>query len=309
MTLNLIPIKMKKTSQIIFLLGFLFCSLITIAQQNYQQDLVNKDYTSAIKKAKEAIKNNNNDGLAHYVLGFSYTKLNKNKEAIKYLSLAKEKGYNSNPINLNLAKNYIALKKNNQALDVLEEAANNGMPRFGLLQGPEFSIFVDNERFKKIYAKMTSNAYPCKSDEKRNRFNFWLGEWDVFANGNKIAISRISSSNGNCAILEDYQTFGIIGGNSLSHYNSKTKKWMQTYTDAQGSVSYYVEADKPYEGDLQMIAKSSVVNGSETNRWIRMTYFNNTDGTVRQFMESSADKGKKWTPIFNGLYKKRKKNN
>jgi hypothetical protein len=37
----------------------------------------------------------------------------------------------------------------------------------------------------------------------------------------------------------------------------------------------------------------------------RLIFHHNPDRTVRQYWETSADSGKTWTPVFDGLYRKR----
>lgn len=38
----------------------------------------------------------------------------------------------------------------------------------------------------------------------------------------------------------------------------------------------------------------------------RMSFTPNPDGTIRQLWESSADEGKTWTPLFDGIYRRSK---
>jgi hypothetical protein len=37
-----------------------------------------------------------------------------------------------------------------------------------------------------------------------------------------------------------------------------------------------------------------------------MSFTPNSDGTIRQLWESSADEGKTWTPLFDGIYRRSK---
>ena len=285
--------------------GILLLWANLFSQNSYQADIAAGNYTKAIEKAKTAIKANPTDSLANYILGLSNTKLGNPLEAITYLDKAKKQGFSEPPININLARNYLKLDKPDIALDLLQAAADLGMFRYNLLEGPEFSKVHKNKRFLSIKEKMKSNAFPCKSDKNSNRFGFWVGDWDVYVNGQKIAQSKISYTHGNCAVLEDYKTLGVIAGNSTSYYDSETQKWKQTYIGAAGRVSHYIESDQPYEGDLQFISKSTIFQGvNSANPWIRMTYFKNEDGSVRQYLETSIDEGKNWTPNFDGIYKK-----
>ena len=270
----------------------------SLAQQGYQAELMNGDYKTAIQKAEQAIETNKKDSIAYYVLGLSNTRLKNHEKAIEYLNLASENGLYVPAIQFNLAVNYVQLDDQNKALDLLETAANSGAAQYFRLDSPDFKKLAEHPRFKALKQQMFFNAFPCEANEDYRRFDFWIGEWDVYSGGVKVAESSITKSHGGCAILEDYQTLrGIIGGNSISLYDSQEKKWKQTYADGQGRVSHYVEVDEVYEGELKVVSKTN------PNNWLMMTFFENKDGSVRQLMESSQDKGKNWSVVFDGHYK------
>lgn len=276
------------------------------AQNLYQNDLASANYSGAILTAEQKLQENPKDSLAHYIIGLSQTKLKNTTQAIIFLKKAKKGGFPIAQLNIYLALNYLTIGSKNEALVALDQASKAGATRFKLLEDPQFSSIENNPRFQRIREKIIANAYPCKTDENYIRFDFWIGEWDVYVGNQKIAESKISFSRGNCGILEDYQTSQIVGGNSLSYYDSYTEKWKQTYADQSGSVSYYEETDSPYEGTLQFISKSTVFQGNISAKpWIKMTYYDNEDGSVRQYLETSTDEGKTWTSAFDAMYKRK----
>ena len=83
------------------------------------------------------------------------------------------------------------------------------------------------------------------TDPDHRAFDFWIGEWDVFAAGstNPVAHSRIEKIVG-CAISETFDQFTGPGnkpidyhGRSISAYVSADKGWRQYYVDSSGTAA------------------------------------------------------------------------
>lgn len=144
---------------------------------------------------------------------------------------------------------------------------------------------------------------PCDSIANYRQFDFWVGEWNVYQNGKKIAESSITPTQGNCGILEDYRPLNYAGGNSISYYDSADGSWKQNWV-ANGRVSHYVEPENYSEGEMQLIAKHTDKEGRPFQ--LRMIYYydENAD-TVRQVMDRSTDEGETWTTVFDGLYQRK----
>ncbi len=298
-----LEVKMKKIVVLLFAFGFL---MLSNAQTNYQPELSNKDYNGVLSKAKTALKNNSKDSLAHYYQGWANMHLEKYDKAVKSLETAKKNGLRTFALYYNLSKNYLKIGKVDMALDELQETAEAGSAGYTYIESDDFKSVFENERYKSIKQKMYANFYPCKFDKNYRKFDFWLGEWDVYiANGKgpKIAESSITLSNGDCGILENYRPQRFAGGNSISYYDSSDKRWKQEWV-AGGSTSHYVEPENYTEGNMQLVAPAQSPQGKPT--LLRMIYYKNDDGSVRQLMQSSADNGKNWNAVFDGLYKKKK---
>ncbi len=147
-----------------------------------------------------------------------------------------------------------------------------------------------------------SNPYPCENDPKYRHFDFWLGEWDVFVNGNKVGDNSITKAVGGCAIHESYTTQQGYAGQSINFYDPIDKKWHQHWVGSGQDVYNYLEVDKS-EGMLQF--ESPFWNPQNGQVSIsRLTFTLNEDGSVRQLFQTSTDEGKTWTAGFDGLYKK-----
>lgn len=288
---------MKKVLTVISLL-FLF--QITLGQNSnpYQPDFSNKDYKKVIETAKKQLKINPKDSMANYFMGYSYASLNKHSEAIKNFKIAKKNGLKGPFVLLRLAQSYTSDNQLKKALVELEALDSLKVGFYNQLNQPVFDVLKDNSQFIKIKDNMYKRANPCKFDSNYRKFDFWLGEWDVFSQNQKIAESSITMTNGDCGILENWRPNGSNGGNSISYFDTSDKKWKQNWV-AGGSVSHYEEPDDYEDGDMQLIAKGN-------DPWYRMVYtYNKTEDTVRQTQEVSNDKGKTWTIGFDGLYKRK----
>ena len=74
---------------------------------------------------------------------------------------------------------------------------------------------------------------PCGSAEHR-QFDFWVGEWDVFATGTskQVATSRIEKLHGGCTIRENWMPTSNPGGGSLTDMTRATDCGGKTGTTA-----------------------------------------------------------------------------
>lgn len=283
----------------LFLLLLFFLTFQTgFSQQPYQYLIDSEEYELVIQRGKENLSTHPTDSIAQYYIGYAFTKLGEYKKAINFLHLAKENGLQWYQIDLCLAKSYLALNKKDKAFNILLASANNGDMYYENLEEKEFASVQKNKTFQDIYHQMKRNVSPCKYDNKYRRFDFWIGEWNVFVNGKKRAESTISYTNGKCGILENYRPLNRDGGHSISYYNKISDKWEQNWV-AWGNAHHYIEADSPYEGNLQMIANVVDKNGKEI--MYRMTFTDLDNGNVRQEMEQSNDEGDNWFQIFDGL--------
>lgn len=145
------------------------------------------------------------------------------------------------------------------------------------------------------------NAKPCTSTEAR-QFDFWLGEWDVTANGKLAGKSKISLAAGGCALLEEYESTGGYSGKSLNFYKTDLDKWQQVWVGSDGGV---LTLTGEYQNNKMILEGESQSEGKKI--WDRITWHNNAaEHTVRQVWDRSEDAGKTWKTIFDGLYTKKK---
>jgi hypothetical protein len=139
----------------------------------------------------------------------------------------------------------------------------------------------------------------CRGPEHR-QFDFWLGTWDVVANGKTAGRNRIEADLDGCAILESYEATGGYRGRSVNFYDRVTKSWYQAWIDYQGGALLLRGAFR----DGKMVMESEPLPMTPQGGGIqRITWTPAADG-LRQHWEASADGGKTWTSVFDGRYVK-----
>lgn len=148
----------------------------------------------------------------------------------------------------------------------------------------------------------------CTEKEHFNDWDFWLGEWDVYAypDGTQLqgtnTIEKISTG---CAILETWVTQGGTGS-SINFYNGVTGKWRQVWVG--GGPGYMID----YEGGLDETDGSMFLEGkiqgysTGTTSPFRGRWTPLENGDVRQYFELFNSETEKWAVWFDGRYVRKK---
>jgi hypothetical protein len=143
-----------------------------------------------------------------------------------------------------------------------------------------------------VYAQNAGQS-PC-TNPKAHEFDFWIGKWTVYKNGTDkvVGYNTVVRVAGGCGIQENWvDVSGASIGTSLNKYDFTKGKWQQFWIDNSGLT-------------LELLGNYTDAKMTMNNPTNRITWFNNTDGTVRQLWEQTADNGVTWTVAFDGLYKK-----
>ena len=144
---------------------------------------------------------------------------------------------------------------------------------------------------------------PACSSEAHDDFDLWVGEWDVFPNGQdqQVATSRIERLSGGCAIRESWMPFRGAGGTSLSSVNHETGRWEQTWVGSDGKRVEFEGG--VVDGAMVLTGYWDGIAGSDRHGLVRMTYTRRDDGSVRQHGELSTDHGLSWQTSFDLIYR------
>ena len=186
-------------------------------------------------------------------------------------------------------------------MNIWKKQPKQGMPPTAFKTNTKLDAIKEEGRFKKIIAQAEDIAYPCRNNPLNRQFDFWIGDWDVHANGQKVADSKIEYSLEGCLIIENYTAFHGYSGKSLNFYDTGDKKWHQMYTDNNGNISRYSGELK--EGSMYLWGENTDSKGDKS--LVRMEFTPNNDGSVRQLYEGSTDGGKTWSIYFDGQYIKK----
>ena len=144
----------------------------------------------------------------------------------------------------------------------------------------------------------------CTAPDYR-AFDFWVGEWDVYANGSstQVATSSIEAMFAGCAIRETWKPLKGGGGGSFSHFDAERRHWRQAWVDSSGAR---VDFDGgPANGTMVLTGHWANVVAKGQDGLIRMTYSKQPGGSVRQHGEQSTDHGLTWVTSFDFIYRPR----
>lgn len=147
---------------------------------------------------------------------------------------------------------------------------------------------------------------PACESEGHGGFDFWVGEWDVYANGRdaQVANSKIERKFNGCAVIENWMPLRAPGGTSLNHFDPSSGRWKQKWV---GSSPGAVEFEGGIvDGKMVLVGYWPSANGPGQDALTRMTYTKNEDGSVRQHGEASTDHGVSWQTSFDFIYRPKK---
>lgn len=149
------------------------------------------------------------------------------------------------------------------------------------------------------FAAQQPPAQDCSGPEHR-AFDFWVGEWEVTSSGRVAGTNSITLTQQGCILHEHWIGAGGGTGESFNFYDRTTGKWNQVWISNRGVV---LRLSGIYAGGK--MALEGQTKSSQGTVQHRITFFRNSDGTVRQFWEQSRDGGKTWTVAFDGLYRRK----
>ncbi|MBI3884723.1 MAG: hypothetical protein HY302_03205 [Opitutae bacterium] len=146
---------------------------------------------------------------------------------------------------------------------------------------------------------------PPPPPPEMHQVEFWLGDWDVFANGTdqQIGESRVEAVADGWALLESWTARGPkVTGKSLNSFDRASGQWQQFWIGGGGGGIILFKGGLV---DGKMVLEATFVAAKGAPALTRGIWTPNADGTVRQQFENSTDGGKTWQPNFDGLYKRK----
>jgi hypothetical protein len=142
---------------------------------------------------------------------------------------------------------------------------------------------------------------PCEQDEQ-SQFDFWLGKWTAYSiDGEKQGTNHLQKVMGSCAMQENWvSASGQFRGTSFNFYSPVRKTWNQIWIDNSGGQ---LSLEGKFE-DGQMRLKGNRKSRDGKKLIDRINWTPLEDGRVRQHWQTSEDKGRNWSVVFDGYYQK-----
>lgn len=146
-----------------------------------------------------------------------------------------------------------------------------------------------------------SAAKPACAAAEHRVFDFWVGRWEVTANGKRAGENVIESILDGCALRESWTGARGNKGTSLSWWEAADGRWHQLWLDDDGLV---LRLEGGARGrDLVLEGELPGKEGRPVRQ--RITWSPLAGGGVRQHWEASPD-GKRWETVFDGIYAPRR---
>lgn len=146
---------------------------------------------------------------------------------------------------------------------------------------------------------------PACTDAAHHRFDFWIGDWDVFdteaPSGPVQARASVKPIAGGCAIHELYEQNDGLVGDSILSYDAVRRQWQQTWVTNRGSFMA-IAGNAKDDGALVLDGEVHLANGTTVLQRITWAV---QGADVRESAVVSKDRGATWSPAFDVLFRKR----
>ncbi|MES2278609.1 MAG: hypothetical protein V4592_21445 [Bacteroidota bacterium] len=157
-----------------------------------------------------------------------------------------------------------------------------------------------------IKAQTAPANSPCRNNPQNRQFDYWVGEWDVYATGTTTIVghSLVQDISGGCAILENWTaTNGKGDGKSINFIDPNTHKWKQTWVGSGGMAQEFTNGE--YKDDAMKFTTEKL-NASGQKMLIHFIFYNQGPDKMRQYYETSVDDGKTWVTGYDFTYLRKK---
>jgi hypothetical protein len=153
-----------------------------------------------------------------------------------------------------------------------------------------------------LFGLLGASAPPpaCTAREYR-QFDFWQGNWNVYATGTRqlVGTNSVTRELNGCVLQEHWRGASGTAGTSFNIYDAAAKHWHQTWVDGGGGLLLLDGAMH----DGKMILSGTMPGRDGKPVMNRIVYTPNADGSVRQVWTASRDGGRTWTTSFDGTYR------
>ncbi len=141
---------------------------------------------------------------------------------------------------------------------------------------------------------------PCETEAVYGHFDFWLGDWNVYApNGQLAGVNRITKTESDCLIRENWLSAAGTSGFSMNFYDVSVESWRQVWVSLGAQIDYIGGLDEAgsmrLEGEIHSprTGTSAAFRGGWTLQ---------DDGTVLQEFHQQDGETGEWSVWFIGRY-------
>jgi hypothetical protein len=230
--------------------------------------------------------------------------LGRHQAALATLEQARAANAPEAMIDLERARNLLALGQTEFALGALETADHVGLRALGLLEdAADFDPLRKEPRFQQVYRSVRGRVFPCEGMPAAHEFDFWLGRWEVrMPDGTLLGYDTITKRDGGCTVHEAWEGSGGSSGTSLLFYVPSREQWRQVWVGSGATLIDITggstdEGQMHLEGTVEYAAEDRVVA-------FRGTWTVAPDGRVRQRMEEFDLLGQNWALWFDGFFRR-----
>lgn len=270
------------------------------APDEAQKLYAKEDWTAAAKLYERLTREQPAKGLYWYRLATCRLRLKEYKSALTAYEAALSHGAPEPQTRYNMACAYALMGDKDTALTSLEKSAAGGFAKAPLLRGDKDLVALHAEPRWQVLVDKLEN--PTKGLKGADAMDHWIGEWEVFVNGQLVGKNRIVKALHGFAVEEFWESRNGSLGRSLFVFEASKGAWKQLWTSDTGWVVEKVGT--PIENGIYLEGTSRFANG--TVKKSREYLTKNPDGSVRQLLEDWDESSKEWKATFDGKYVKSK---
>lgn len=228
--------------------------------------------------------------------------LGRHEQALATLEQARAREAPEAMVDLERARNLLALGRNDEALGALELSEHAGLRAFELLDSSsEFDPLRGERAFQSVYLRVRGRVFPCETIPETEQFDFWVGRWEVRQpSGTLAGHNTITKKDGDCTIHEQWEGAAGSTGTSVSFYVPSRDQWRQVWVGSGATLidmtGGLVDGEMHMEGTIEYANLDRVVA-------FRATWTKAEDGRVRQRMEEFDLATSGWKLWFDGIYR------
>lgn len=288
---------------LIFALSFSSASQNTAVAEFEKAKLLldEQKYAEAETAFEALVRSNPEDARGWFNLGIARNSQKKWKAAIEAFEKNVEISKNASGM-YNIAAGYSQLDQKVEAFDWLEKALRSGAAfRSDIAADEDLKNLRSDPRFSEMLTLVDKIRKPCLYSAESRQFDFWIGDWEVFVNGNKVGENLVERELQGCTLVENWKNNAGGLGKSLNSYNAATKKWKQFYVDSSGNV---LEFEGSFS-DGVMSLKGETIDGKGGKTLHILDFHDLPEKTVRQHWRQSTDEGKTWNTVWDSIYRRK----